>query len=261
LLDLGVTTVELLPVHAFIDDRNLVEKRLRNYWGYNSDRIFPRPNRAKSLRPPLTSFKTMVKSLHEAGLEVILDVVYNHTAEGNQLGPTLSFRGIDNASYYRLAEDRRYYEDTTGCGNTLNLYHPRVLQMVTDSLRYWVEEMHVERLSLRSRKRRWRARPTAIPTTRRSLKYSKQDPVLARCKLIAEPWDVGMGGYQVGVFPPGWSEWNGKYRDTCRRYWQGTAACWPSSHRGSPVRAISSTAMAGGRAPASTSSPCTTASR
>jgi isoamylase len=220
LVDLGVTTVELLPVHAFIDDRNLVEKRLRNYWGYNSIGFFAPEARYLSVHHD--EFKTMVKSMHEAGLEVILDVVYNHTAEGNQLGPTLSFRGIDNASYYRLAEDRRYYDDTTGCGNTLNLYHPRVLQMVTDSLRYWVEEMHVDgfRFDLATTL----ARETDGYTYNASFfKVLKQDPVLARCQLIAEPWDVGMGGYQVGGFPPGWAEWNGKYRDTVRRYWQGNS--------------------------------------
>ena len=162
----------------------------------------------------------MVKSLHEAGLEVVLDVVYNHTSEGNQLGPTLSFRGIDNASYYRLAEDKRYYDDSTGCGNTLDLRHPRVLQMVMDSLRYWVGEMHVDgfRFDL----------ATSLARENNGYEYHaaffkaiRQDPMLANTKLIAEPWDVGMGGYQVGGFPPGWSEWNGRYRDTMRRYWQG----------------------------------------
>jgi len=217
-VDLGVTTLELLPVHAFVDDRNLIEKRLRNYWGYNSIGFFAPESRYLSAHHD--EFKTMVKSLHEAGIEVVLDVVYNHTAEGNQLGPTLSFRGIDNATYYRLAEDKRYYDDVTGCGNTLDLRHPRVLQLVTDSLRYWVEEMHVDgfRFDL----------ATALARENNGYDYNagffkalKQDPVLARTKLIAEPWDVGMGGYQVGGFPPGWSEWNGRYRDTMRRFWKG----------------------------------------
>jgi glycogen operon protein len=216
--------VELLPVHAFIDDRQLVEKRLRNYWGYNSIGFFAPEPRYLSVHHD--EFKTMVKSLHEAGLEVVLDVVYNHTAEGNQLGPTLSFRGIDNLSYYRLAEDRRYYEDTTGCGNTLNLRHPRVLQMVTDSLRYWVGEMHVDgfRFDLATTLAR---EDNGYNYNAAFFKVLRQDPVLSRAKLIAEPWDVGMGGYQVGGFPPGWSEWNGKYRDTVRRYWQGNSGLLP----------------------------------
>jgi isoamylase len=218
LVDLGVTTIELLPVHAFVDDRNLIERRLRNYWGYNSIGFFAPESRYLSSHHD--EFKTMVKSLHEAGLEIVLDVVYNHTAEGNHFGPTLSFRGIDNRSYYRLAEDKRYYEDVTGCGNTLDTRHPRVLQFVTDSLRYWVEEMHVDgfRFDL----------ATALAREDNGYEYNagffkalKQDPVLARTKLIAEPWDVGLGGYQVGGFPPGWSEWNGRYRDTMRRFWKG----------------------------------------
>jgi isoamylase len=224
LVDLGVTTIELLPVHAFVDDRRLIENRLRNYWGYNSIAFFaPEP---RYLSTHQDEFKTMVKNLHEAGLEVVLDVVYNHTAEGNQLGPTLSFRGIDNASYYRLADDRRYYEDTTGCGNTLNLRHPRVLQMVTDSLRYWVEEMHVDgfRFDLATSLAR---EDDGYTYNAAFFKVLKQDPILARAKLIAEPWDVGMGGYQVGGFPPGWSEWNGKYRDTVRRFWQGNGGLLP----------------------------------
>ena len=218
LTHLGVTTVELLPVQAFVDDRYLVEKRLRNYWGYNPIGYFAPEARYLSVHHD--EFKTMVKNLHEAGIEVVLDVVYNHTAEGNHLGPTLSFRGIDNRTYYRLADDRRYYQDTTGCGNTLNVSHPRVLQMVTDSLRYWVEEMHVDGF-----------RFDLAPTLAREdhgydynagfFKAIRQDPVLARCKLIAEPWDVGPGGYQLGGFPPGWSEWNGRYRDVARRFWQG----------------------------------------
>jgi glycogen operon protein len=217
LVDLGVTSVELLPVQAFVDDRYLVEKRLRNYWGYNTIGYFAPEPRYLSVHHD--EFKTMVKNLHEAGIEVILDVVYNHTAEGNQLGPTLSFRGIDNRTYYRLAEDKRYYEDTTGCGNTLDLRHPRVLQLVTDSLRYWVEEMHVDGF-------RFDLAP-ALAREGHGYDYNsgffksiRQDPVLSHCKLVAEPWDVGMGGYQLGGFPPGWSEWNGRYRDTIRRYWR-----------------------------------------
>jgi glycogen operon protein len=219
LKNLGVTTVELLPVQAYIDDRYLVERRLRNYWGYNPIGYFAPEARYLSVHHD--EFKTMVKNLHEAGIEAVLDVVYNHTAEGNHLGPTLSFRGIDNRTYYRLADDRRYYLDSTGCGNALNVSHPRVLQMVTDSLRYWVEEMHVDGF-----------RFDLAPTLAREehgydynagfFKAIRQDPVLARCKLIAEPWDVGQGGYQLGGFPPGWSEWNGRYRDVVRRYWQGT---------------------------------------
>jgi glycogen operon protein len=222
--DLGVTSIELLPVQTFVDDRYLVEKRLRNYWGYNTLGFFsPDP---RYIGADVNEFKTMVKHLHEAGIEVILDVVYNHTAEGNHLGPTLSFRGIDNASYYRLAEDPRYYEDVTGTGNTLDTRHPRVLQMVMDSLRYWVEEMHVDgfRFDLATalaREDNGYTREAAI------FKTIRQDPVLATVKMIAEPWDVGMGGYQVGNFPPGWSEWNGKYRDTVRRFWKGDLGIAP----------------------------------
>ena len=224
LRDLGVTTVELLPVHAFIDDRRLVEQKLRNYWGYNSIGFFaPEP---RYLQSDPAEFKTMVKHLHEAGIEVVLDVVYNHTAEGNHLGPTFSFKGIDNASYYRLAEDPRFYEDVTGTGNSIDLRHPRVLQMVTDSLRYWVEEMHVDgfRFDLApalARENNGYARDAAF------FKAIAQDPVLSRVKMIAEPWDVGLGGYQLGNFPPGWSEWNGKYRDTVRRFWRGDLGVLP----------------------------------
>ncbi len=224
LQELGVTTVELLPVHAFVDDRLLVEKRLRNYWGYNSIGFFAPEPRYMITDP--NEFKTMVKHLHEAGIEVVLDVVYNHTAEGNHLGPTLSFKGIDNASYYRLAQDPRYYDDVTGTGNTLDLRHPRVLQMVLDSLRYWVEEMHVDgfRFDLATalaRENEGYSRDAAF------FKAIRQDPVLSRVKLVAEPWDVGMGGYQVGNFPPGWSEWNGKYRDTVRSFWRGDMGTLP----------------------------------
>ncbi|HEV3155240.1 MAG TPA: glycogen debranching protein GlgX [Candidatus Baltobacteraceae bacterium] len=226
LVNLGVSAVELLPVHAFVDDRTLVEKKLRNYWGYNSIGFFAPDPRYMSGKW-LGEFKTMVKRLHEAGIEVLLDVVYNHTAEGNHLGPTLSFRGIDNKSYYRLAQDQRYYVDYTGVGNTLNLRHPRVTQMVTDSLRYWVTEMHVDGF-------RFDLAPAIV---RGKLEFDwwssifiaslQQDPILSRVKLIAEPWDLAPNGYQIGNFPPGWSEWNDKYRDTVRRFWQGNDGIIP----------------------------------
>src|SRR6185295_15780366 len=186
---LGVTTIELMPVHAFVDDRRLVERGLRNYWGYNTIGFFA-PEKRYSASGKVAEFKTMVKTLHSAGMEVILDVVYNHTAEGNECGPTLCFRGIDNAAYYRLvADDKRYYQDYTGCGNTLNMRNPRELHEV-DRLGAFFDIL-------------------------------RQDPVLSEVKLIAEPWDLGEGGYQVGNFPVGWAEWNGLYRDTVRRYWKG----------------------------------------
>ncbi len=217
---LGVTAVELMPVHAFIDDRRLVEKGLRNYWGYNSIGFFA-PDARYSATGYVGEFKTMVKTLHSAGIEVILDVVYNHTAEGNHLGPTLSLRGIDNASYYRLvAGDRRHYMDYTGCGNTLNMMHPRVLQLIMDSLRYWVLEMHVDgfRFDLASALAR---ELHAVDRLGAFFDIIHQDPVLSQVKLIAEPWDLGEGGYQVGNFPIGWTEWNGRYRDAVRTYWKG----------------------------------------
>ncbi|WP_372722519.1 glycogen debranching protein GlgX [Immundisolibacter sp.] len=217
---LGVTTVELMPAHAFVDDRHLVEKGLHNHWGYNSIGFFA-PEHRYSSSGGVSEFKTMVKTLHSAGIEVILDVVYNHTAEGNQLGPTLSFRGIDNASYYRLMpDDPRYYMDFTGCGNTLNMQHPRVLQMIMDSLRYWVLEMHVDgfRFDLASALARELYEVNRLGSF---FDVLHQDPVLSQVKLIAEPWDLGEGGYQVGNFPPGWAEWNDRYRDTMRAYWKG----------------------------------------
>jgi glycogen operon protein len=219
LKNLGITAIELLPVHAYVDDRTLVEKRLRNYWGYNSIGFFA-PHPLYLGGDTINEFKTMVKQFHTAGIEVLLDVVYNHTAEGNQEGPTLSFRGIDNASYYRLATDKRYYDDSTGCGNSMNFEHPRVLQLLMDSLRYWVEDMHVDgfRFDLAPTLART---PTGYDPNAGFLRAVRQDPVLARVKLIAEPWDVGLGGYQVGNFPSGWSEWNDKYRDAVRRFWQG----------------------------------------
>ncbi|AOF87323.1 glycogen debranching enzyme GlgX [Hydrogenophaga sp. RAC07] len=217
---LGVTTIELMPVHSFLDDRHLVEKGLRNYWGYNTIGYFA-PEHRYSASGKVSEFKTMVRTMHEAGIEVILDVVYNHTAEGNELGPTLAFRGIDNASYYRLAHDSlRHYQDFTGCGNTLNMQHPRVLQLLMDSLRYWVTEMHVDgfRFDLASALAR---ELHAVDRLSAFFDILRQDPVLSRVKLIAEPWDLGSGGYQVGNFPVGWAEWNDKYRDTMRAYWKG----------------------------------------
>jgi glycogen operon protein len=218
---LGVTTVELMPVHAFVDDRRLVEMGLRNYWGYNTLGYFAPEARYAATSNPVAEFKAMVKVLHSAGIEVILDVVYNHTAEGDHLGPTLAFRGIDNASYYRLLEsDRRRYIDYTGCGNTLNLRHPRVLQLIMDSLRYWVIEMHVDgfRFDLASALAR---ELHEVDRLGAFFDVILQDPVLNRVKLIAEPWDLGEGGYQVGNFPPGWAEWNDRYRDTMRAFWKG----------------------------------------
>jgi len=224
LKSLGVTTVELLPVHTFVDDDFLLKKGLKNYWGYNSIGFFaPDPRYAADPAKCLQEFKEMVARFHDAGLEVIIDVVYNHTAEGNEKGPTLSFRGIDNASYYRLMPDKpRYYINDTGTGNTLNLSHPRVIQMVTDSLRYWVRDMHVDgfRFDLGTILAR---EPGGFDTYNGFMKAVIQDPLLARIKLIAEPWDCGPGGYQLGRFPPGWAEWNDQFRDTVRDYWRGEA--------------------------------------
>jgi len=221
---LGVTAVELLPVHAFLDDKLLVEKGLHNYWGYNTVNFFAPDGRYSACGDQggqVTEFKEMVRRLHAAGIEVILDVVYNHTAEGNHLGPTLSFRGIDNSGYYRLVDDDpRFYRDYTGTGNTLNARHPQVLQLIMDSLRYWVLEMHVDgfRFDLASALAR-----ELHDVDRLSAFFDviHQDPVLSQVKLIAEPWDVGEGGYQVGNFPVLWAEWNGKYRDSVRGFWRG----------------------------------------
>ncbi|MGE3842685.1 MAG: glycogen debranching protein GlgX [Vicinamibacterales bacterium] len=224
LVKLGVTAVELMPIHHHVDDWHLVQRRLTNYWGYNTLAYFAPDLRYSVSRSPLESvreFKMMVRALHEAGLEVILDVVYNHTAEGNHLGPTLSLRGLDNASYYRLSPgNARFYEDFTGCGNTLNMRHPRVLQLIMDSLRYWVLDMHVDgfRFDLASALAR---ELHAVDKLGAFFDIIHQDPVLSRVKLIAEPWDLGEGGYQVGNFPVGWTEWNGKYRDSVRRFWRG----------------------------------------
>ncbi|MDW4499749.1 glycogen debranching protein GlgX [Sulfitobacter sp. D35] len=217
---LGVTSVELLPVQAFYDEGHLTEKGLVNWWGYSTIGFFAPAQRYLTAGGSHHEFKLMVRRLHEAGIEVILDVVYNHTAEGSELGPTISFRGIDNASYYTLADDPRYYFDTTGCGNSLNLKNSRVLQMVMDSLRYWVEECHVDgfRFDLATTLGRDRDHYSEHAVF---LEAVRQDPVLKGVKLIAEPWDTGAGGYQVGNFPPGWAEWNDQYRDTVRGYWRG----------------------------------------
>ncbi|MEJ2078298.1 MAG: glycogen debranching protein GlgX [Acidobacteriota bacterium] len=223
LRELGVTAVELMPVHQFIHDKRLVDEKLSNYWGYNSIGYFaPHNAYASDKRPGATvaEFKQMVRALHQAGIEVILDVVYNHTAEGNHLGPMLSFKGIDNAYYYRLTSDARYYMDYTGTGNSLNMRHPFVLQLIMDSLRYWVLEMHVDgfRFDLAAALAR-----ELHDVNRLSAFFDiiQQDPVISQVKLIAEPWDVGEGGYQVGNFPPVWTEWNGKYRDCVRDFWRG----------------------------------------
>jgi glycogen operon protein len=221
---LRVTAIELLPVHSFLDDHYLVEKGLRNYWGYNTINFFA-PDARYSSRgdrgDQVAEFKAMVKALHRAGIEVILDVVYNHTAEGNHLGPTLSFKGIANPTYYRLVHDNaRYYMDFTGTGNSLNAQNPQVLKLIMDSLRYWVLEMHVDgfRFDLASTLAREGYGPDRLSSF---FDIIHQDPVLSQVKLIAEPWDVGLGGYQVGNFPVLWAEWNDKYRDTMRRFWRG----------------------------------------
>jgi glycogen operon protein len=221
LSELGVTAVELLPIHGFVDERFLVDRGLNNYWGYNTLSFFA-PHARYFAADTLGEFKTVVQHLHAAGIEVILDVVYNHTAEGNQLGPTLSFRGIDNKAYYRLVPgDERHYLDFTGCGNALNLHHPRILQLVMDSLRYWVEEMHVDGFRFDLATTLARESDGSFDEQSGFLDVIRQDPVLSRVKLIAEPWDVGNGGYRLGSFPPGWAEWNDRYRDTVRRYWKG----------------------------------------
>jgi isoamylase len=221
---LGVTSVELMPVHLFVDDRHLLDRGLSNYWGYNSIGFFaPHPRYLANPSGGLQEFREMVSRFHDAGIEVILDVVYNHTAEGNELGATLSFKGIDNASYYRLTpENPRYYNNDAGTGNTLNLRHPRVTQMITDSLRYWAAETHVDgfRFDLGTTL----ARPDECFDDHSAFLIACiQDPVLAHVKLIAEPWDCGPGGYQMGRFPPGWAEWNDKFRDSVRDFWRGAA--------------------------------------
>lgn len=224
LKDLGITAVELLPVHDFLDDKTLLGKELSNYWGYNTTNYFSPAARYASAGDrggQVAEFKSMVKALHREGIEVILDVVYNHTSEGNQLGPTLSFRGLDNITYYRLVQDNpRFYMDYTGTGNTLNPQHPQVLKLIMDSLRYWIQEMHVDgfRFDLAATLAR---ELHDVDRLSGFFDIIHQDPVISRVKLIAEPWDVGEGGYQVGNFPVLWAEWNGKYRDTVRRYWKG----------------------------------------
>jgi glycogen operon protein len=224
LTELGVTAVELLPVHHSVTEKYQADRGLTNYWGYNSIGFFCPDSRYSSsghLGQQVDEFKRMVKTLHRAGIEVILDVVYNHTAEGNHLGPTLAFRGIDNAAYYRLSpEDPRYHVDYTGCGNTLNMRHPRTIQLLMDSLRYWVLDMHVDgfRFDLAAALAR---ELHDVDRLSSFFDVVHQDPVISQVKLIAEPWDLGEGGYQVGNFPVGWAEWNGKYRDTIRRYWKG----------------------------------------
>jgi isoamylase len=223
LTSLGVTSIELLPVHTFVNDSNLLEKNLTNYWGYNTIGFFaPDPRYASDVPNSLREFKEMVARLHAGGLEVLLDVVYNHTAEGNELGPTLSFKGIDNVSYYRLPADKRRYINDTGTGNTVNLSHPRVIQMVNDSLRYWSQHMHIDgfRFDLGTILAR---EVYGFDEQSGFLKAVDQDPLLTQVKLIAEPWDCGPGGYQVGGFPPGWAEWNDKYRDVVRDFWRAEA--------------------------------------
>ena len=223
LKDLGITAIELLPVHHFIIDEHLVKNNLTNYWGYNTIGFFAPDVRYSSrgiMGEQVNEFKQMVKQLHNAGIEVILDVVYNHTGEGNHCGPTVSFRGIDNTSYYRLKDGGRFYQDYTGTGNTLNTIQPNVLRLIMDSLRYWILEMHVDgfRFDLASALAR---ELHAVDRLGSFLDIIHQDPVISQVKLIAEPWDVGEGGYQVGEFPPGWTEWNGKYRDCIRDFWRG----------------------------------------
>ncbi|MGW0069855.1 glycogen debranching protein GlgX, partial [Streptosporangium sandarakinum] len=230
LRSLGVTAVELMPVHQFVPEHAMVARGLTNYWGYNTIAyLAPHAAYASSDRrgEQVMEFKAMVRSLHEAGIEVILDVVYNHTAEGDHMGPTLGFRGIDNAAYYRLHDgDRRYHLDYTGCGNSLNVRSPHALQLIMDSLRYWVLEMHVDgfRFDLAAALAR-----ELHDVDRLSAFFDliQQDPVISQVKLIAEPWDVGPGGYQVGNFPPLWTEWNGKYRDTVRDFWRGNGSALP----------------------------------
>ncbi len=223
LKQLGITAIELMPVHHFIIDRHLNDHNLTNYWGYNTIGFFApdvRYSSSGSLGQQVTEFKQMVKAFHKAGIEVILDVVYNHTGEGSQTGPTVSFRGIDNASYYRLTNDRRFYMDYTGTGNTLNVMMPNVLRLIMDSLRYWIIEMHVDgfRFDLAATLARELHEVDRLGSF---FDIIHQDPIISQVKLIAEPWDIGEGGYQVGKFPPGWAEWNGKYRDCIRDYWRG----------------------------------------
>jgi isoamylase len=224
LTELGITALELLPIQRFVNDKLLIDRGLCNYWGYNTIGFFAPDLRYRAggeMASEVRQFKEMVKALHRAGIEVILDVVYNHTAEGNHLGPTFSFRGIDNPTYYRLVPDQpRYYYDTTGTGNSLNVRHPHTLQLIMDSLRYWITEMHVDgfRFDLAATLARGLHEVDQLSSF---FTIIRQDPIISRVKLIAEPWDVGPGGYQVGNFPIGWAEWNGRYRDTMRGFWRG----------------------------------------
>jgi isoamylase len=223
---LGVTAVELLPVHQFVHDRALAARALRNYWGYQSIGYFAPHNEYAAGDDPVTEFKQMVRALHGAGLEVLLDVVFNHTAEGDEHGPTLCFRGLDNPAYYRLADDRSHYVDDTGCGNTVDTHRPAGLRLVMDSLRYWAQEMHVDGFRFDLAASLGRASSDFDPFGG-FLDAVGQDPVLSEVKLIAEPWDIGQGGYDLGNFPPGWSEWNGRYRDTVRDFWRATPGTLP----------------------------------
>jgi len=248
LKELGVTAVELLPVHQHVDDYALSKRGLSNYWGYNSLSFFaPDLSYCSGTMPPVQEFKMMVSTLHAAGIEVILDVVYNHTAEGDHLGPTLSLRGIDNRAYYRLKpDDMRYYVDYTGCGNTLNMLQPHVLQLIMDSLRYWILEMHVDgfRFDLASTLAR---ELHDVDRLGAFFDIIHQDPVISQVKLIAEPWDLGEGGYQVGNFPVLWTEWNGKYRDTIRRFWKGEG--WQVAELASRLSGSSDLYESSGRRP------------
>ena len=245
LKDLGITSVEFLPVHGFIHDQFVEDKGLKNYWGYNSLNFFL-PHGEYANDDAVAEFKQMVSALHEAGIEVLLDVVYNHTGEGNQLGPTYSFRGVDNASYYGLEVDRGFYINDTGCGNTININHPRVLQLVMDSLRYWVTEMGVDgfRFDLASVLGR---EPHGFDPHSGFFDAVRQDPVLSAVKMIAEPWDIGPGGYQLGNYPAGWGEWNDKYRDVVRRFWRGDSAMLPDFAK--RIHGSSDLFEAGGRRP------------
>ncbi|BCD96161.1 glycogen debranching protein GlgX [Marinagarivorans cellulosilyticus] len=245
LKDLGITSVEFLPVHGFIHDQFVEDKGLKNYWGYNSLNFFL-PHGEYANDDAVAEFKQMVSALHEAGIEVLLDVVYNHTGEGNQLGPTYSFRGVDNASYYGLEADRRFYINDTGCGNTVNINNPRVLQLVMDSLRYWVTEMGVDgfRFDLASVLGR---EPHGFDPHSGFFDAVRQDPTLAGVKLIAEPWDIGPGGYQLGNYPAGWGEWNDKYRDVVRRFWRGDSGMLPDFAK--RIHGSSDLFEAGGRRP------------
>lgn len=230
LVDLGITSVELLPVHTFFDEPFLTNKNLTNYWGYNTIGFFI-PSAKYCHNEDISDFKKLVETYHKLGIEIILDVVYNHTAEGSELGPTLSFKGIDNASYYRLKpEDKRFYENFSGCGNTLDISHPRVLQMVMDSLRYWVEIMGVDGFRFDLAPVLGRTNPHFCQTSH-FFSALRQDPILSKVKLIAEPWDIGNGGYQLGRFPNSWLEWNDRFRDTCRRFWRGDNGLLPEFAR------------------------------